>query len=149
MLSEWSKHGKIRTIFNWENSMTFPWYFFNIQIPWFFHAWKLFAAFSMFSRTCGNCLRHLSQSTTKPTKLPVTQISLSICPVWSVLVDHCGALNVLKSSHTFCPRFSVCFSILITSLEEGGAGLCASHTFVCFAYVFCPFSLPLGVDRAR
>ena len=39
------------------------------------------------------------------------------------------------------------FSILITSLGEEGAGLCASRTFVCFACVcFCPFSLPLGVE---
>ena len=46
-----------------------------------------------------------------------------------------------------CPPFSVCFSILITSLGEEGAGLCASHTFVCFAHVcFCPFSLPLCVE---
>ena len=46
-----------------------------------------------------------------------------------------------------CPRFSVCFSILITSLGEEGADLCDSRTFVCFARVcFCPFSLPLGVE---
>ena len=58
-----------------------------------------------------------------------------------------GALNVLKSSRALCPRFSVCFSILITSLGEEGAGLCASRTFVCLfvlrVYVFCPFSLHL------
>ena len=41
-----------------------------------------------------------------------------------------GALNVLKSSHAMSPRFSVCFSILITSLREEGA----SRTFVC---LFC------------
>ena len=53
--------------------------------------------------------------------------------VW--LCDLChGALNVLKSSRALCPRFSVCFSILITSLGEGEAGLCASRTFVC---LFC------------
>ena len=41
----------------------------------------------------------------------------------------------------------VCFSILITSLGEEGAGICASRTFVCFARVrFYPFSLPLGVE---
>ena len=45
-----------------------------------------------------------------------------------------GALNVLKSSRALCPRFSVCFSILITTLGEEGAGLCASRTFVC---LFC------------
>ena len=55
-----------------------------------------------------------------------------------------GALNVLKSSRALCPRFSICFSILITSLGEAGIGLCASRTFVCFVRVcFCPFSLPL------
>ena len=42
-------------------------------------------------------------------------------------------LNVLKS-RALCPRFSVCFSILVTSLGEEGAGLCASRTFVC---LFC------------
>ena len=60
-------------------------------------------------------------------------------------------LNVLKSSRALCPRFSVCFNILITSLEEEGTGLCASRTFVCLfclfcAGIFCPFSLPLGVE---
>ena len=49
------------------------------------------------------------------------------------------------SSRALCSRFSVCFSILITSLGEEGAGLCASRAFVCFARVcLCPFSLPLG-----
>ena len=43
-------------------------------------------------------------------------------------------LGVLKSSCTLYPRFSVCFSILITSLWEEGAGLCASGSFVC---LFC------------
>ena len=47
-----------------------------------------------------------------------------------------GALNVLKFSRALCSRFSVCFSILITSLGEEGTGLCAS----------CPFSLPLCVE---
>ena len=45
-----------------------------------------------------------------------------------------GALNFLKSSPALCPRFSVCFSIHITSLGEEGAGLCASRIFVC---LFC------------
>ena len=59
-----------------------------------------------------------------------------------------GTLNVLKSSHALCPRFSVCFSILITSLGEEGAGLCASRTFVCLfcACMFLSFSRPLGVE---
>ena len=47
-----------------------------------------------------------------------------------------GALGVLKSSRALCPRFSVCFSILITSLGEEGAGLCAPRAFVC---LFCAF----------
>ena len=61
--------------------------------------------------------------------------------------DQFGVLGVLKSSWALCPRFSVCFSILITSLGEEGDGLCASRTFVCFAHVcFCPFSFPPGVE---
>ena len=44
--------------------------------------------------------------------------------------------------------FCFFFSVLITSLREEGAGLCASRTFVCLfcACMFCPFSLPLGVE---
>ena len=42
--------------------------------------------------------------------------------------------------------FAFRFSIVITSLGEEGAGLCASRAFVCFVRVsFCHFSLPLGV----
>ena len=38
------------------------------------------------------------------------------------------------------------FSIMITSLGEERAGLCASRAFVYFSPVnFCPFSLSLGV----
>ena len=50
-------------------------------------------------------------------------------------------LGVLKSSHALCPRFSVCFSSLITSLGDEGAGLCASRTFVCLfsAHMFLSF----------
>ena len=44
------------------------------------------------------------------------------------------AAKCFKFSHALCPRFSVCFSILITLLGEEGAGLCASRTFVC---LFC------------
>ena len=42
--------------------------------------------------------------------------------------------------------FFIIFSIVITSLGEEGAGLCASRAFVCFfVHVsFCHFSLPLG-----
>ena len=56
----------------------------------------------------------------------------------------CWSLLVL-----FCPRFFVCFSILITSRGEEGAGLCFffSHLFVCFERIcVCHFSLPLGVE---
>ena len=42
--------------------------------------------------------------------------------------------------------FVIPFSIVITSLGEKGASLCASRAFVCFVRVsFCQFSLPLGV----
>ena len=44
------------------------------------------------------------------------------------------ALNDFKYSRAVCPRFSVCFRFLNTSLEEEGAGLCASRTYVC---LFC------------
>ena len=40
--------------------------------------------------------------------------------------------------------FVVPFSIVMNSLGENGAGLCASRAFVCFVS-FCHFSLPLGV----
>ena len=40
--------------------------------------------------------------------------------------------------------FVIPFSIVITSLAENGAGLCASRAYVCFVRVsFCHFSLPL------
>ena len=45
-----------------------------------------------------------------------------------------GALGVLKSSRALCHCFSICFSILITSFGEEGAGLCFSRAFVC---LFC------------
>ena len=57
-----------------------------------------------------------------------------------------GAFHV-ESCLALC--FRVCcspFSIVITSLGEEGAGLCASRAFAYFARVdFCPSSLPLGV----
>ena len=57
-------------------------------------------------------------------------------------------LIVLKSSRALYPRFSVCFSILIPSLGEEGAGLCVSRTFVCLvcACIFFHFSLPFGIE---
>ena len=58
--------------------------------------------------------------------------SVSLCGLYN------GALNVFKSSRALCPRFSVSYSILITSLGEEGAGLCASRTFVC-SFCACMF----------
>ena len=58
-------------------------------------------------------------------------------------------LNVFKSSRALSPRFPVCFSILITSFGEQGAGLCASRAFVCLRVHVCVlfflFLLVLGV----
>ena len=50
-----------------------------------------------------------------------------------------GVLGVLKSTDVFCPCFSICFSILITSLGEEGAGLCASRTFGFFFFFLCEY----------
>ena len=41
-----------------------------------------------------------------------------------------GELHVSKYSRVLCPRVSS-FSIVVTSLWEEGAGLCASRAFVC------------------
>ena len=51
----------------------------------------------------------------------------------SLVIYTTGRL-MFKSSRALCLRFSVCFSILIISLGEEGAGLCAFRTFVC---LFC------------
>ena len=59
-----------------------------------------------------------------------------------------GAFRVVMlCSLSSCFFFSLLFSIVITSLGEEGAGLCASRPFVFyFARVnFSPFLLPLGV----
>ena len=65
-----------------------------------------------------------------------------------VPVLFCVALwFVLRGASCFgvfwCSLFSCFFSHfgVVASLQEEGAGLCASRAFVCF----CPFSLPLGV----
>ena len=62
-----------------------------------------------------------------------------------------GASCFKVFSCSLSSRFFIPFSIVITSLGEDGAGLCAS-LYVCFLFVFlcahvsvCPFSLPLGV----
>ena len=56
---------------------------------------------------------------------------------------------ILRGSSCFkvFPCYVIPFSIVITSLGEEGASLCASRAFVvCFERVsFCHFSLPLGV----
>ena len=56
-----------------------------------------------------------------------------------------SCFNVFPCSLSSC--FFILFSIVITSLWEEGAGLCASRAvFVCFVHVsFCHFSLPFGV----
>ena len=65
---------------------------------------------------------------TDHSKAVVLALFLILC---SFVFYTTGRLVFLKSSRALYPRFSVCFSILITSLGEEGAGLCASHTFVC------------------
>ena len=57
--------------------------------------------------------------------------------------------NVLMSSRALCPHFSGCFSILITSLGEEGAGLCDSRTFVCLFYTCMFFVLFLFLLMSR
>ena len=54
---------------------------------------------------------------------------------------------MLKSSHALFPRFSIYFNILISSLGEEGACLCASRTFVCL-FCACMFlsTFLLGVE---
>ena len=53
-----------------------------------------------------------------------------------------GAFKVFQCYLSSC--FVIPFSIVITSLGEEGAGLCASHACV-ERISFCHFSLPLGV----
>ena len=55
-----------------------------------------------------------------------------------------SCFKALSCSLSRC--FFIPFSIVINSFWEEGAGLCASHAFVCFERVsFCSFSPPLGV----
>ena len=61
--------------------------------------------------------------------VPVSFLILCSCVVYTM-----GRLIFFKSSRDLCPRFSVCLSILITTLGEDEAGLCASRKFVC---LFC------------
>ena len=51
-------------------------------------------------------------------------------------------MNYIGTKDEVCPRFSDCFSILITSLGEEGAGLCASRMFFC---LFCACVVDCGL----
>ena len=64
-------------------------------------------------------------------KAVVPVLFLFCAALWFIL----WARHVLKSSRALCPRvFFILFSIVITSLGEEGADLCASRVFVC---LFC------------
>ena len=66
------------------------------------------------------------------------------CVALWFIVRGVSCFKVFPCSLSSC--FAIPFSIVITSLGEEGAGLCASRAFVCFVRVsFCHFSLPLGV----
>ena len=56
-----------------------------------------------------------------------------------------SCFKVLSCSLSSCSF--ILFSVVLTSLWEEGAGLCASRVFVCFfiRVSFCHFSLPFGV----
>ena len=64
--------------------------------------------------------------------------------LWFILRG-ASCFKVFPCSLSSC--FLISFSIVIASLGEEGAGLCASRAFVClFLHVLvCHFSLPLGV----
>ena len=61
--------------------------------------------------------------------------------LWFILRG-ASCFKVFPCSLSSC--FVIPFSIVITWLEEEGAGLYASHAFVCL-FCFCHLSLPLGV----
>ena len=47
---------------------------------------------------------------------------------------------MVNSTRRLILRLPLCFqsfSVVITSLREGGAGICAYHAFVCFALLVC------------
>ena len=100
--------------------------------------------------TKGEVCRQLKIFLPPPQVLYTTDPSEAVGPV---LFIFCVALwFILRGASCFkvfpCPLFS-CFiiplSIMITLSGEEGAGLCASHAFVCFVHVsFCHFSLPPG-----
>ena len=64
---------------------------------------------------------------TDRSKAVVPVLFLILC---SFMVYTTGRLMFSMSPRVLFPRFSVCFSSLITLLGEEGAGLCASGTFV-------------------
>ena len=76
-------------------------------------------------------------------KAVVSVLFLFCVALWFILR---GALRLKVLPCSLFSYFFIPFSIVITSLDEEGAGLCASPAFVCFARVSsCHFSLPLGV----
>ena len=84
------------------------------------------------------------------TPTPVTDRSKAVVPV---LFLFCVALRfILRGASCFkvflCSLsscFFISFSIVSPSLEEEGAGLCASRAFLCVHLSFYHFSLPHGV----
>ena len=72
---------------------------------------------------------------TDRSKAMVPVLFLFCVALWFIL----RARDVLKSSRALCPHVSSLFSILITSLGEEGAGLCASHAFVCLFVMYVIF----------
>ena len=68
----------------------------------------------------------------KPPVVYATERSKAVVPVLFLIlcrfVVYITGRLIFKSSRALCPRFSVSFNILITSLVEEGPGLCASPT---------------------
>ena len=78
-------------------------------------------------------------------KAVVPMLFLFCVALWFILRG-ASFFKVFPRSLSSC--FVIPFSIVITSLGEEGAGLCASRAYICLfvLYVsFCHFSLPLGV----
>ena len=85
-----------------------------------------------------------------PSPAPVVYSTDRSKAVVPVLFLFCVALRfILRGAScykVFLCSFFIPFSIVITSLGEEGAGLCASRALVCFVrFSFCHFSLPPGV----
>ena len=74
----------------------------------------------------------------------VVPVLFLFCVTLWFIIRGASRFEVFLCSLSSC--FVIPFSIVITSLGEEGAGLCASRAFVCFVHVsFCHFSLSLGV----